>query len=132
MLAKGYEWLTAFTALCSFFNGLAYLFFPISSLVLLGGYPDEFGLTITRYYGACAIGWGLLLWLARKSSDFAMIRAVLASILVTLGISALAGAWGMAVGIFNGLGWSLVVTDSILSLLALLILWKLREDPAVL
>jgi phosphate/sulfate permease len=59
------------TALCSFANGVAYLFFPVASLALLGVQPDNYGLVITRYYGACALGLGWLLWWARSATQVA-------------------------------------------------------------
>jgi len=112
-----------FTALCSFANEVAYLLFPAASLALLGVQPDGYGLVITRYYGAYALGWGWLLWWARHATQAALVRAFLGSILVTLSISAVVGALGMRAGVFGPLGWILVVTDSILSLGSLLALW---------
>lgn len=108
------------TALCSFTNGVAYLFFPVASLAFLGVQPDAYDLVITRYYGACALGWGWLLWLARRSSRHPVLQVAAASILLVLGISAVVGFQAVRSGVFNQAGWLLVITDMTLSVCALL------------
>jgi hypothetical protein len=108
------------TALCSFVNGIAYLFFPVASLALLGVQPDGYGVVITRYYGACALGWGWLLWWASKSNSIAVLRAVTGSILLVLGISAGVGCQALRSGLFNQVGGIMVITDGMLAIFALL------------
>jgi len=114
--------LVTVTAGLSILNGIAYVFFTSPSLALLGVHPDGFGLLITRYYGACAIGFGLLLWQHRGNESSRIIEGMLSAILVTLGISTIVGISGTLGGIFNRLGWLFVLTDSTLSVWAALCL----------
>jgi hypothetical protein len=123
---KYHQWLFVVTALCAVANGVAYLFFPVSSLALLGVRPDGYGLAITRYYGACALGWGWLLWLGHKSTRAIVVRAISGSILLILGTSALVGAQAVMAGVFEPLGWLLVSVDASLSVGALYNLVRLR------
>jgi hypothetical protein len=108
--------LIALTAILSVINGSAYLFFAATSLAFLGLRTDGLGLMNTRYFGACAIGYGLLLWLLRDNGSPKVSRAVLASILVSLGLSAAVGLLGIFEGVFNRNGWLFVITDALLSL----------------
>jgi hypothetical protein len=108
--------LIAVTAILSVINGSAYLFFAGPSLALLGLHTDGLGLMNTRYFGACAIGYGMLLWLLRKSEAPGVSKAILASILVCLGLSAVVGFLGVFGGSFNRNGWFFVLTDALLAL----------------
>ena len=104
------------TAILSALNGLAYLFFPTFSTGILGITPDDYGLHITRYYGACALGYGLLLWLIRDNESHKVIQAALFSILIILGISVVIGITGLVAGVTNQFGLLFVITDLLLSL----------------
>ena len=110
MAVKGCQWLFWVTGVCSLLNGAGYLFIPKLTLGILGVFPNDFGLMITRYYGACAMGWGLILVLAFKTENRYIKMALLWSILITLGPSALVGALGVMKGFFNSFSkksWSL-------------------------
>lgn len=108
--------LVTVTAILSILNGLAYLLFPGFSASVFGTIPDGYGLHITRYYGACALGYGALLWLVRKSDSTKESQAVLISILLLLGISVVIGIMGVINGITNQFGLLFVITDLTLSL----------------
>ena len=98
-MLKRQNTLIAVTAVLSIINGVAYLLFATTSLAILGVIADGFGTLITRYYGACAIGYGLLLWLIRNAKSPNIIRAALFSILITLGPSTVVGISGIIVGV---------------------------------
>lgn len=122
---KESRWLISVTGICSLANGISYLFFTQASLAILGASTGAFGLMITRYYGACAIGWGLLLWMSRGSENTQVVKAILWSILVTLGFSGVIGFYGVLQGVFNWFGWLFVAIDIFLSLVSAFLLLKL-------
>ena len=119
--------LISVTAILSIINGVAYLVFPNFSVGVLGIRPDGYGLHNTRYYGACAIGYGILLWLIRDTESKKVTRAVLLSILVILGISSILGIIGVIDGVTNQYGLLLVTTDLFLSLGSMYLLVKERK-----
>ena len=84
-MSKRHSKLIVLTAVLSIINGFAYLFMTSLSLNLLGVRASNFGFLMTRYYGACAIGYGVLLWLIRQVDSPQVIRAGLISIIVLLG-----------------------------------------------
>ena len=108
--------LVTVTAILSVLNGLAYLLFPGFIGGVFGTTPDGYGLHITRYYGASALGYGTLLWLVRKSDSTEGSQAVLISILILLGISVVIGVVGVIYRITNQFGLLFVFTDLILSI----------------
>ena len=112
------------TAVLSMVNGAAYLLLPVWSLSVLGASTNATGWLNTRYFGACALGYGILLWLIRGTTTSEVIRAILVSILITLGFSALAGIWGQLDRAVNSLGLLLVFTDISLALGSGLCLFK--------
>jgi hypothetical protein len=114
------------TALLSILNGVLYLIFPNFIAGILNIIPDGYGVLITRYYGACALGYGSLLWLLRNTESKSVARAVLLSILILLGISTVIGIFGLIEGVTNQFGVLFVLTDLILSLGSLYFLLKER------
>jgi hypothetical protein len=114
--------LVTITAILSVLTGLAYLLFPGLSASFFGAISDGYSLHITRYYGACALGYGALLWLVRKSDSTKESQAVLISILILLGISVVVGIMGLINGVTNQFGLLIVITDLTLSLWSFLLL----------
>ena len=114
-MLKNIRALITFTSVLSFINGIAYLFFTQPSLGLLGIDAAEFGVLMTRYYGACAIGYGVLLWKIKQVDSLQVFQAALFSILILLGISSIIGLLGVINGVFNRLGWLFVSMDVLLS-----------------
>jgi hypothetical protein len=114
--------LIAVTAVLSIINGIAYLFFTNFSFAILGISADGFDSMITQYYGACAIGYGTLLWLIKDAKSPHTLRAALASILITLGPSAAVGISGIMDGVFNKIGWLFIFTDMALSIFSFYLL----------
>jgi N-acetylmuramic acid 6-phosphate (MurNAc-6-P) etherase len=106
---------------------LAYLLFPILSVGILGVGTDAYGLHITRYYGACALGYGVLLWLIRNNESPEISQAVLLSILVILGSSVMIGITSMIGGVTNQLILLFVFTDLFLSMGSVSLLDKRPE-----
>ena len=121
MLNKIHQ-LIRITSVLSIINGIAYLFFSQASLGLLGVNASEFGILITRYYGACAIGYGVFLWQIVPVDSHLVHRAALISILILLGPSSIIGLLGVINGIFNPMGWLLVSTDFLLSVASAILL----------
>lgn len=116
--------LVSVTAVLSLLNGFVYLFFPFQSLSILGIGTDAFGLMITRYYGACAIGFAILLWGCRNSDSQEIRRMALFAILVTLGVMTIVGILGMLAGVYQRLGLLFVISDLVLALDSLYFLLK--------
>jgi hypothetical protein len=119
--------LITITSILSIINGLAYLLFPVLSVEILGVGTDPFGLHITRYYGACALGYGVLLWLIRNNESPKISQAVLLSILVILGSSVMIGLTSMIGGVTNQLILLFVFTDLFLSMGSVSLLDKRPE-----
>jgi hypothetical protein len=109
-------------ALFSIINGTAYLFFTRFSLSILDVRASDFGFMITRYYGACALGYGFLLWIMNGIDSNQADQAGLLSILIVLIPSSIVGLLGTLNGTFNYVGWVFVLTDFSLSISALLCL----------
>jgi N-acetylmuramic acid 6-phosphate (MurNAc-6-P) etherase len=97
------------------------------SVGILGVGTDAYGLHITRYYGACALGYGVLLWLIRNNESPEISQAVLLSILVILGSSVMIGITSMIGGVTNQLILLFVFTDLFLSMGSVSLLDKRPE-----
>jgi hypothetical protein len=119
--------LLSLVAVLSIINGTAYLFFAPFSISFLGGYPTSFSVLITRYYGACALGYGILLWLLKRSDSAVSIQAAILSIPVVLIPSAIIGLLGTLAGVINSLGWLFILTDISLSVWAVC-LWQFDRN----
>ena len=109
-------------------HGAFYLLLPVWSLSVMGASTNAAGVLNARYFGACALGYGILLWFIRESSSHEVIRAILISILITLGFSALAGIWGQLDKAVNSLVFLFIFTDFSLALGSGLCLFK-RIQP---
>jgi len=120
--------LVTLTAILSILNGLAYLFFPGFSAGVLGVRPDSYGLHITRYYGACALGYAVLLWWLRKDETRSVSQGLLWSIFILLGISVIIGIIGLVNGVTNLFGLQFVLIDLVLSVGSFSLLITLREQ----
>jgi hypothetical protein len=113
--------LLTITAILSFLNGLFYLFAPELSLSLLGGTTNAIGVLNTRYFGAAALGIGVIAWFARNIYTWEFQRIIVIGIFTTLSISAIIGFAAIRSGVFNEVGWLIVGADSFLSIGFLLI-----------
>lgn len=120
--------LITFTSVLSLINGIAYLIFTQPSLRLLGIDATEFGMLMTRYYGACAIGYGVLLWQVKQVDSPQVYQAALFSILILLGPSSIVGLFGVINGVFNRMGWLLVSTDLLLSAASAILFYIQRNS----
>ncbi|HZD57129.1 MAG TPA: hypothetical protein VE136_10425 [Anaerolineales bacterium] len=59
----------AIVALLSILNGLAFLLVPKTALPPYGITTDAAGILNARYFGAVALGTGVLLWLAKNTKE---------------------------------------------------------------
>jgi len=121
--------LFSLTAILSWINGILFMLAPVWSATMLGQQIGPAGVVNTRYYGVFAFGWGILLWLAREFKYHKDRRAVAFSIGFSLALSAIVGLGGILSGSINALGWSFVITDSVLAVLFLTIYFKRRTRP---
>jgi len=112
----GYKTVTTTAAILSFFNGVFFLLAPVFCLSLLGRDTNLTGIMNTRYFGACALGLAVIMWLARNVQYLEVRRLVSYGMLITLGILTVIDLDGIISGAMNQLGWLLFSADLILSL----------------
>jgi hypothetical protein len=112
----GYKTVTTTAAILSFFNGVLFLLAPVFCLSLLGRDTNLTGIMNTRYFGACALGLAVIMWLARNVQYPEVRRLVSYGMVITLGILTVIDLDGVISGAMNQLGWLLFSADFILSL----------------
>jgi hypothetical protein len=98
-------------AILSTLNGLAFLLVPETALPPYGIITDIAGILNARYFGAVALGMGVLLWFAKNTGEAQTRRAIATGILVGFIATLVVSVGGTLAGVLNALGWSLVVID---------------------
>ena len=90
--------------------GLLFTFFPgfiLSSVY--GAELNETGAILARMLGGEFLCFGVITWLARDRGPETQILLALGC-LIGFGVGAVALAWAQLAGIFNALGWMMVLT----------------------
>jgi hypothetical protein len=69
-----------------------------------------------RYLGACLLGYGVLSWLARKTTEAVARRAIILGFLTFDVAGVIVSAFGTLSGVMGSFGWSVVGIMSVLGL----------------
>jgi hypothetical protein len=103
-------------------NAVTGILFGAGFIIAPGLLSSLFGIAATpasdfalRMYGAAVLGYGLLGWLVRWSTDRDLQKPVLTAVLVTDFGGFLAVLFAQLAGLMNALGWSIVVLLLLLS-----------------
>ena len=92
------------------------LLFPGPLLSLYGIIPNPGINLISQFLGVELIAVGLLCLNARKFTDTAVLRAILTPLLIAEVIGVVIAVFGTLSGVFNPLGWSIVLIYGLFSL----------------
>jgi hypothetical protein len=111
-----YKTITSIAAILTFINAILFLFAPVFSLALLGRETNLTGIMNTRIAGACALGLGVMTWLAKDIQYPDVRRLVLYGMLTTLCILVVIDLNGVTTGAVNKVGWLIFLADLFLSL----------------
>jgi hypothetical protein len=111
-----YKTITSLAAIFTLLNACLFLFAPVFSLSLLGRQTNLTGILNTRISGACALGLGLITWMARNVTYPEVRRMVTSGLLVTFSILVVIDLQGVLTGAVNGLGWLIFLADLFISL----------------
>ena len=104
------------TAFLSILNGVIFLFTPRLGMLIFGNATDAVGVMNMRFFGACATGFGVILWTLRGITSTVIQKGVSLGSLVTLGSSFIVGLHGAITGNIHFLGIISVGIDFILSI----------------
>ena len=111
-----YKTITSIAAIFTFINASFFIFAPVFSLSLLGRDTNLTGIMNTRISGACALGLGVMTWLAKDTKYPDVRRLVSYGMLTTLCILVVIDLDGIMTGAINKLGWLILFADVFLSL----------------
>lgn len=89
--------------------GLGFILAPGQILPIYGVAPDVALRLIGQFFGAVLVSLALLTWLVRNLSDSEARRAIVLALLVGETIGFILALIGQLNGVFNALGWSVVV-----------------------
>jgi uncharacterized membrane protein len=89
--------------------GLGFVFIPGLLLPIYGVEPDAALKLIGQLFGAVLISLALLAWLVRNLRDSETQRAVTLALLVGEALGFIVALIGQLNGVFNALGWSVIV-----------------------
>jgi len=109
------NWMSVKAVICVLF-GVGFVILPGTLLSLYGISLDEAGIFITRLFGQAFILLGLLLWLARNTTEPSTQRAFALSVFVGDAIGFVVALVAQLSGIVNALGWVTVILYLILAL----------------
>lgn len=108
--------LLSITAILSILNGVIFLFTPKLGMLIFGNTTDAVGVMNMRFYGACATGFGLILWMLKGITSVLIQKGISLGALVTLGLSFIVGLHSVITGNIHNLGFFSVGIDFILSI----------------
>jgi len=111
-----YKTITSVAAILTIINASLFIFAPVFSLSLLGRETNLTGIMNTRISGACALGLGIMTWLAKDIQYPEVRRLVSYGMLTTLCILVVIDLNGILTGAINKLGWLIFFIDLFLSL----------------
>ena len=89
--------------------GLGFVLAPAQILPIYGVTPDAPLRLIGQFFGAVLISLALLTWLIRNLSDSEARRAIVLALLVGETIGFILALIGQLNGVFNVMGWAVVV-----------------------
>jgi len=95
---------------------LTLLAIPGTMLSLYGITPDPGVNLMTLFLGVELVAVGLICLSARNFSDMSVVRAILTSMLIAEAIGVVVAIYGTLSGIFNPLGWTIVLIYGLFSL----------------
>jgi len=111
-----YKTITSIAAILTVINASFFLIAPVFSLSLLGRETNLTGIMNTRISGACALGLGVITWLAKDIEYPEVRRLVSYGMLTTLCILVVVDFNGIMAGAINNVGWLIFLADLFLSL----------------
>jgi len=111
-----YKTITSVAAILTIIHASLFIFAPVFSLSLLGRETNLTGIMNTRISGACALGLGIMTWLAKDIQYPEVRRLVSYGMLTTLCILVVIDLNGILTGAINKLGWLIFFIDLFLSL----------------
>jgi hypothetical protein len=111
-----FKTITSIAAILTIINASFFIFAPVFSLSLLGRDTNLTGIMNTRISGACALGLGVMAWLAKDINYPDVRRLVSYGMLTTLCILVVIDLNGIMTGAINELGWLIFIADCFLSL----------------
>jgi len=111
-----FKTITSIAALLTLLNASLFLIAPVFSLRLLGQDTNLTGIMNTRISGACALGLGIMIWLARDIEYSAVRRFMSYGLLATFCILVVVDLNGVLTGAINKLGWLIFFGDLCISI----------------
>ena len=96
--------------------GLAFVIIPERLLLLYGNPVDAPMKYLGQLFGAALIGFAVLTWSARNSSDSNARKAIILSLFIGHGIGFIVALIGQFNNVVNTLGWSTVAIYFLISL----------------
>jgi hypothetical protein len=106
--------LLAVNAVIATVFGIGFAVASAQALAPYGVSINEGGLLVGRLFGSALIGYGMLTWLMRRSTDEAALRALSISLAVADAVGTLAALWAVVAGHVNALGWTTVAIYGLL------------------
>lgn len=85
-------------------------------MLSFGNTTDAVGVMNMRFFGACATGFGVILWILRGITSVFIQKGISLGALVTLGLLFFVGLYGAITGNIHNLGFISVGIDFILSI----------------
>ena len=96
--------------------GLSFVFAPARVLAQYGLTVDAgFGL-VAQLFGAALIGYAILTWQVRKTTDSDSRRAIVLALFISDGVAFVLALMAQLKGVVNSLGWSTVAIYLLLAL----------------
>jgi hypothetical protein len=109
------NWMSAAAVVCLVF-GFGFVILPVTLLSFYGMSTEQGGILMTRLFGQAFIFLGLLLWLARNTTEPTTQRAFALAAFVGNAIGFIISLMSQLSGIANVLGWSTVALYLIFAL----------------
>ena len=100
---------TVIYAVVSAVFGLGFVLMPGQLLPIYGVEPDAALRLIGQFFGAALLSLAILSWLVRNLSDSETRRAIILALFVGEALGFILALIGQLNGIFNVMGWSVVV-----------------------
>lgn len=124
-----FKLLATIASLLTFVNGFFFMALPLVSLSLLGQETNAVGILNTQIAGACALGFGSVLWISRNTSSREVQRMVCTASLFTFGFLILIDLRGVLTKSVNQVGWLILAADLVLFSGFVSLLFAYRGQP---
>jgi hypothetical protein len=109
------NWMSAKAVICVLF-GLGFVFIPDTLASFYGMSLNDSGVLMTRFFGQAFLLLGLLLWLARNTSEQATQRAFSISVFIGDIVGFVIAIIAQIYGFVNAFGWLSVALYLVLAL----------------